>query len=148
MSRPTGPSAGEDNPSSPAGRTPRGRWSTNSVNISGGTFSGSVVGAGEIHVGSVGGGDNPPTLAQLRDHLTAVRHLLIEAGATEEARAALAYELREILATLHEPRPDPAPVRTRWTAVQKLLGGIATAGTAVGTATKQITDLIAAVFGS
>jgi hypothetical protein len=76
-----------------------------------------------------------------------LRDEIVAAGATAEARDKLAYELREMLDALSERQPDPAPVKTRWSAVQKLLGGVAAAGTAVATAVKEISDLITAVFG-
>ena len=77
----------------------------------------------------------------------ALRDEIVAAGATAEASDKLAYELREMLDALSKKKPDPAPVKTRWSAVQKLLGGVAAAGTAVATAVKEVTDLVTAVFG-
>jgi hypothetical protein len=120
---------------------------TNTVTIRGGTVTGSVIGAGNVTTGHVGGGAQPPTVADLSARVAALRDEIVAAGATAEARDKLAYELREMLDTLSQKQPDPAPVKTRWSAVQKLLGGVAAAGTAAATAVKEITDLITAVFG-
>lgn len=125
---------------------------TNTMNITGGTFIGSTAGVGkvdnhakvEIDSVSVGAAERSSTVADLRAMLVAARQQILDASADAEERTELGYELRKILEELETETPDPAPVRSRWTQIQRVLGPVATASSSIAT----ITELIGELFRS
>ena len=126
--------------------------SRNSINITGGNFTGGNFAAGDhnrltAHTGTQAARATP---TDLRDALRAAHDQLVAAGSTPQDRQDIADDLRKILATLESGQPAEtaaAPVRNRWTVVQGILGAAAAAGTAIAETTRNITDLIGAVFG-
>ena len=121
----------------------------NSVNINGGTFSGSSAFSAGDHntvTGSIGAGARP-TPDDLGATLRDVRNQLVAAGRTPDERQEIADELGSILKELAKDSPAPAKVRGRWSVVASILGAAAAAGTAIADTTGKITEMITAVFG-
>lgn len=123
----------------------------NSVTVSGGTFVGSVVGAGELdnhaQVTSAGIGSGP-SVEELRTLLAATRADLVAAGRNDIERAIIDDRIVHMIDALDSDEPVPEPVRSRWTRVREIVDGAAASGTAAAGAVTAIGEMVRALFGA
>jgi hypothetical protein len=123
---------------------------SNSVNISGGKFTGATAmsaGNNNTVTGSMNAGP-PPTRGDLSATLRDVHDQLVAAGSTPEEQQEIADSLRKILVEVDSDTPVPARVRSRWSVVESIVGAAATTGTAIAETTGKISEMITAVFGA
>jgi hypothetical protein len=111
------------------------------ITITGGTFTGSAVGVGEVRVTNAG--PSTTTIGDLQGLLTAERARLVGAAPTPEAGEKVSSAVEALEDELASSEPDGETVRGTWKRIQKLIDG----GASVAGSVAKISEAVGTIFG-
>ena len=113
------------------------------ITVSGGNFSGSAVGIGDVRVHNIGG-THQVTPYDLRSALAASRAEIVALGRDDAECRTLANQIDQVTQELTAAEPDGDIVRGGWKSALKILDS----GGAAADSISKITDLVSSLFGS